>query len=94
MLPEPGYNRSMPSNREESGADEKRPRRAARRSGPSPVGLLLVFTVLVAAVLIFVSMNKKKSTEAKTQDAPVADPFAGLPAEAPPPPPSERHKKK
>lgn len=74
--------------------DEKRPRRPARKAGPSPIGLALVLVVLAAAVVLFLSMNKKNGAQAKTQDAPVANPFEGLPEEAPPPPPSERRKKK
>lgn len=82
------------SPRPEETDEEKRPRRPARKAGPSPVGLVLVLVVLGAALVLFLSMNKRKAAEAKTQDAPVANPFEGLPEEAPPPPPSERRKKK
>ena len=82
-----------PRPQPEESADEKRPRRPARKAGPSPIGLILVLVVLVAAVGLFLSMNKKKAAQVKTQDAPVANPFEGLPEEAPPPPPSERRKK-
>lgn len=74
-------------------SDEKRPRRAPRKSGPSPVGIALVFAVLLVAVVLFISMNKKQP-KAETQAAPAANPFEGLTPEAPPPPPSERNKKK
>jgi len=72
--------------------EEKRPRHAPRKSGPSPVGLALVLVVLLVAVALFVSMNKKQAKD-EAQAAPSANPFEGLPPEPPPPPPSERRKK-
>jgi len=74
--------------------DEERPRRPARKAGPSPIGLVLVLVVLAGALVLALSMNKKKAAEAKTQDAPVADPFEGLPEEPPPVPASQRRKAK
>jgi len=62
--------------------DEPRGGRQARRSGtPALLGVTMVLLVVLGALVVFMTMNKKPPAEATPEK--VVDPFADLPPEQP-----------